>query len=156
MKLLVGGLIAIVLLGLYVYSVIRAIMLALSPMGGRLNDGELLALTTIGGLVSALVIAELAVTKPGERPTVHMFGPPETRFDDVLMKTAPWVSGLYMLVWTALGVAAFVIGVMQHPGKVQSLTDLGQAWLGLAVSAAYAYFGLNKDQDNPRSRRRRQ
>jgi hypothetical protein len=146
MKLLVGGLIALILLFLYVYSVVRAVILALSDAGGTLNSGELLALTTIGGLVSALVIAELAIMKPGETPAVHTLGASGENLSRAAQKAAPWVVGLYMLVWTLLGLAAFIVGVMQFPGKVQPLTDLGQSWLGLAVAAGYAYFGLNKDE----------
>lgn len=149
MKLLVGGLIALILLGLYVYSVVMAVLLALNPAGGQLNSGELLALTTIGGLVSALVIAELAISTPGEAPTVHAFGESDSGLSALVMKAAPSIAAIYMIVWTLVGVVAFVVGVMQYPNKVQPLTDLGQAWLGLAVAAAYAYFGLNKNQAQP-------
>jgi hypothetical protein len=34
------------------------------------------------------------------------------------------------------------VGTLNHPGQVQPLTDLGQAWLGLAAAAAYSYFGV--------------
>jgi hypothetical protein len=143
MKVIFGGLIAMALLGLYVYSVLVAIMLAQSSGGGALNSGIILCLTTIGGLVSALVIAELAITQPGAAPNVSNFGPARESSGRAATIIG-WVSAAYVGVWILLGLAAFVVGVMIHPAKVQSLTDLGQSWLGLAVAAAYAYFGLNR------------
>lgn len=76
MKIAIGGLIAIILLGLYVYSVCLAILVVncASTTGctsyplSSFTDGMVQALTLVGGLVSALVIAELAITKPGEAP----------------------------------------------------------------------------------------
>jgi hypothetical protein len=148
MKLLVGGFIALTLLGLYIYAVSRALMLVWYPGSGSLTSGDLLALTTIGGLVSALVIAELAITRPGDVPSVSVQAEPG-RLSRAATTAAPWVIGLYMIIWAGVGVTAFVVGVMQHPGVVSSLTDLGQSWLGLAVASAYAYFGLNKDEPAP-------
>jgi hypothetical protein len=144
MKLLVGGFVALTLLGLYIYAVSRALFLVWYG-GPALTSGDVLALTTIGGLVSALVIAELAITRPGDMPTVSVQAEPG-RLSRAATTAAPWVIGLYMIIWAGVGVTAFVVGVMQHPGVVSSLTDLGQSWLGLAVASAYAYFGLNKDE----------
>jgi hypothetical protein len=144
MKLFVGGMIALFLLGIYAYSVVEAIRLAYAPVPGDLNSGQLLALTTIGGLVSALVIAELAISKPGEIGAVAAFGSTDGFVGRAANTAAPFVVIAYILVWSALGAAAFIVGVMEFPGKVQSLTDFGQSWLGLAVAAGYAYFGLNR------------
>lgn len=141
MKLIFGGAIALILLGLYIYSVVFAVMLAQTPEGGTLNSGMLLALTTIGGLVSALVIAQLAITKPGAAPVVGTLTAAQQK-SDTTVAIVTWVSWLYVAAWILLGLASFVVGAMMFPGKVQPLTDLGQSWLGLAVPAAYAYFGL--------------
>ena len=54
------------------------------------------------------------------------------------------VSVLYLLVWMGAGLWAFVVG-LQHPKELPALTNLGQSWLGLAVAAAYAYFGLRPE-----------
>ena len=48
----------------------------------------------------------------------------------------------YLAVWIFTGLWAFIKGVMVHPKVLQPLTDLGQAWLGLAVASGYAYFGI--------------
>lgn len=149
MKLFVGGFIALILLGIYAYSVTQAILLAYSQSRGALTSGELLALTTVGGLVSALVIAELAISKPGGMPS-HRISSDSSRSSAFIVRAAdnaaPFVVFVYIGVWTMLGAAAFIVGVMQYPDRVPALTDFGQSWLGLAVAAGYAYFGLNRDQ----------
>jgi hypothetical protein len=53
------------------------------------------------------------------------------------------VTGAYLLIWVLIGLAAFIVGEMWHPGVLQPLTDVGLAWIGLAVAAAYAFFGIN-------------
>lgn len=50
---------------------------------------------------------------------------------------------VYVLVWLIAGLVAFMKG-MYHPQALPALTNVGQAWLGLAVAAAYAYFGLER------------
>jgi hypothetical protein len=102
------------------------------------EDGYIYVLTTVGGLVSALVIARLSVTKPGSMPTIAGTKP-ESTFGIVASNT---VSGIYLLAWVFTGLAALVVGVMLRPEVNKTVADLGTTWLGLAVSAAYAYFGI--------------
>jgi len=145
MKLLFGGLIAVILLGLYVFAVVYAIMVVLGISAGPFTDGFAATMTTVGGLVSALVIAELAVTKPGEAPVARALAPAGgDPASPTAMNVLTGVTGVYLLVWVIIGLAAYVVGAMLHPGKLQHLTDLGQAWLGLAVASAYAYFGISR------------
>ena len=152
MKLWFGGLIAVILLGLYVYAVKFAIAVVscISTTGcstlsaTSFTDGFASAMTTIGGLVSALVIAELAITKPGEAPVSRALDATASTTKIGLLKA---VTTIYLLVWVLVGLSAYVVGAMWYPGKLQPLTDLGQAWLGLAVAAAYAYFGI-RPQEN--------
>lgn len=143
-KVVFGGVLAVILLGLYVYLIGSAIAAVncvpqpaclasfTRPMGS--------AMALIGGLVSALVIAELAVTKPGEvvlQRALDVRQPvePQKRLLQILTTA-------YLAVWTLAGLAAFIVG-LNHPDTLQSLSDLGNAWLGLAVAAGYAYFGIN-------------
>ncbi len=147
MKAAIGGLIALVLLGLYVYAVVVAVQVVYcvtdaactGPTAADFTDGMASAMATIGGLISALVIAELAITRPGDPPAVRTFdADPQARVNTVVR----FITIGYLLVWVGVGLWAFVVGVMQHPKVLQPLTDLGQAWLGLAVAAVYAYFGI--------------
>lgn len=147
MKQIFGGLIAIILLGLYVYTVQFAISVAncTSPTGcSQFTDGFATTMTIVSGLVSALVIAELAITVPGEAPISSTMGvaPADLNNWPKTKIALQVVTGAYLLVWVLLGLAAYVVGAMWYPGKLQPLTDLGQAWIGLAVPAAYAYLGV--------------
>src|SRR6201995_3670907 len=74
-----GGAIAVILLGIYLH-LIRVAYLVVqcattsgctSYPSGYFNDGMAQALAIVGGLVSALVIAELAATKPGDAPAAR-------------------------------------------------------------------------------------
>jgi hypothetical protein len=150
MKFIFGGVIAIILLAIYVYAIVVAINVVnmcvattgcTSAPPGSFNSGMVTSLTLIGGLVSALVIAVLAVTEPGEAPGVRAFGLDSAQASSLVLKIT---TGLYLGVWVLAGLAAFFVGFMRHPGVLQSLTDLGQSWLGLAVAAAYSYFGLSR------------
>jgi hypothetical protein len=149
-KNIFGGAIAVILLGLYVYTVIVALLVT-SCLGkgpecksytkSSFTSGMSMTMATVGGLVSALVIAELAITKPGEAPIARVLNAnPSQQAKSILQITT--VS--YLLVWTLFGLLAFIVGFLQYPGILQPLTDLGQSWLGLAVAAAYAYLGINQ------------
>lgn len=152
MRAFFGSLIAVILLGLHGYAVwfaVRVVNCAtatqgcLGPTKAQFTVGFEAALSTIGGLVSALVITELAVTKPGEAPVARVFQmEPNNKYTGLLKA----VTGAYLIAWVTLGLWAFVVGAMNHPDMLQPLTDLGQSWLGLAVAAAYAYFGI-KDRN---------
>jgi hypothetical protein len=96
-------------------------------------QGVVAVFTTIGGLVSALVIAKLAITTPGENPAI-------------VQQENLWVAGIslaYLMVWLLSGLAALVIGVIMYPGINQTVSDLGTTWLGIAVASGYAYFSLD-------------
>src|SRR5215203_1949838 len=91
--------------------------------------------------------AQLSVTEPGKPPTLGSFRPEG--------RAATMVTGvvaLYLLAWIATGLAALVVGVMLYPKVNQTLADIGTTWLGLAVSAAYAYFGLTPKQTESEAR----
>jgi len=146
MRLLFGGLISVVLLAVYVHLVSLAIKVVncMAATGctkypeNYFNEGMAQALSVIGGLVSALVIAELAVAKAGQAPARRILAEDAS---PLAVRTVTIVSTFYVLVWIGAGLAAFIVG-LYHPMSVPPLTTLGQAWLGLAVSAAYAYFGI--------------
>jgi hypothetical protein len=149
-KSIFGGVIAVILLGLYVYTVVVALLVTSCMSQGNacksypkdsFTSGMSVTMATVGGLVSALVIAELAITEPGKTPAARVLdNNPSEQAKSILQTTTI----AYLLVWTLFGLLAFIVGFLQHPGVLQPLTDLGQSWLGLAVAAAYAYLGINQ------------
>jgi hypothetical protein len=141
-----GGAIAVILLGIYLHLVRVAydVVSCATTAGctthppGYFNDGMAQALAIVGGLVSALVIAELAATKPGEAPAARALADDASSKAKFILKI---VSAVYVLAWMGAGLTAFFVG-LYHPKELPPLTNLGQAWLGLAVASAYAYFGI--------------
>lgn len=104
------------------------------------NSGYASTLNTVGALVSALVIAELAVTKAGDAPVARALDTTATSSTASTVLKA--VTAAYLLVWLGLGLTAFVAGALWYPDSLKPLTDFGQAWLGVAIAAVYAYFGI--------------
>ena len=101
--------------------------------------GKLLILTGIGGLVSAVVIATLGISKSGGAPT-GLVQKLSKDFDEILMTI---VTIVYIAVWFILGCFIVYYGVIKFPDASSTINELGQAWIGLAVGAAYAYIGIN-------------
>jgi len=149
-----GGVLAVVLLGIYaaaagamIYAIVTACSMAepcTADLSGRFQQGYVYVLTTVGGLVSALVVAQLSVTQPGEMPNVAGFRP--------ISRGGRWVGGMvvivYLVVWALVGLSSLIVGVMLYPGVISTVSDIGTVWLGLAVSAGYAYFGIERNGDH--------
>lgn len=134
-----GGIIAIVLLLLYAFTNGLLINNVINASREVVNDGVIFVHTTVGGLISALVIAELAITKPGDAPGSRVLDQHTTeRFRANVAR----VTAIYLIVWLILGLSALVVGVMLYPDVSDTLSDTGTTWLGLAVAAGYSYFGI--------------
>ncbi|MCB1539781.1 MAG: hypothetical protein KDJ16_15645 [Hyphomicrobiales bacterium] len=141
-----GSTLAFSLLALYSLSTFWLILKIVEAQGGAVavSAGYTYVLTTVGGLVSALVIAQLSVTRPGEAPAIGGFEPATT----VGVYATNTVVAIYLFVWIGTGLAALITGVMLYPDASKTISDLGTTWLGLAVSAAYAYFGIKPGGGN--------
>jgi hypothetical protein len=141
---LFGGIIALILLGLYLFLVGQAVMIVLSgrPASAFLPSMAS-ALATIGGLVSAFVIAELALSVPGKAPGQRFLNANSSARSK---STVTSVAALYVTAWLAAGLIAFIVGALLHTEALKPLTDLGNAWLGIAIAAGYAYLGIDPRQ----------
>ena len=139
-----GGLIAVFLLALYAYAVVIAISTAWCITTGcphgynkELNEGIISVLELVGGLVAALVVAELAVAEPGKPPDARLL---------VQLPTPPtilkWIVAGYLLVWILCGVAEVLVGYFWYPNVVPALTTAAKSWFGIAIAAAYSYLGV--------------
>jgi len=143
-KLLFGGVLVTILLLIYAYLVSVAVLV----VSGRIpfdNFTPQMASTMslIHGLVAALVVAELAITTPGEPPGTRIIAANPTPGAKRIVKP---VIIAYLTVWTIAGLAAFVWGFLRHAGTLSALTDLGQSWIGIAIAAGYAYFGIQPNK----------
>ena len=86
-------------------------------------------------LLSALVVAVLAITDPKEGTLAALAGP---KYEKLLK----YVMATYLFAWIATGAAAFIVGVMMYPDLLLPFSDTGKTWLGLAVAGAFAYFKI--------------
>jgi hypothetical protein len=142
-KLIIGGMIAYILLVLYsgiaVYIIIKAIECSreLSCDKLELHPGLIYILTTVGGLVSALVVSRMTITTPGADPAVF------THFRDGQPFVVNIIVWCYLIIWTFTGLATLVFGVIIFPDICKTLSDSGTTWLGLAVASGYAYFNID-------------
>ena len=140
-----GAIIAFLLFLIYLTTIIFMLSRIFSLNGGggtsiEFNTGITYVVTTIGGLVSALVIAQLAVTKPGENPAIVKVA--NVRGEFTQHKTATSLAYFYLGGWLLAGTACLIIGVMIYPDASKTISDIGTTWLGLAVAAGYSYFGI--------------
>lgn len=103
-----------------------------------------IALNTVQSLVSALVISVLAITKPGHPLTAKFMGIPSPLVEKLAIA--------YVSTWLVVGGVAFVYGQFFMPETqiktFSVLVDLGAAWFGLAIAAAYAFLGI-EPKDEP-------
>jgi hypothetical protein len=141
-KLIVGGIIAYILLALYggivIYIILKVISFAANPSAfPEPHGGIVYVLTTVGALVSALVISRMTVTTPGTDPA--MFKQPADSPETDLR----FVVWCYLILWTVIGLAALIVGVLVYPDISKTLGEFGTTWLGTAVAAGYAYFGID-------------
>lgn len=98
---------------------------------------------TVGGLISALVVATLAITKPGYKPMLFRTAADDGSGDDSKERTRlENVTAAYLFVWLATGLTALVVGTLIYPDASKTLAGIGSGWLGLATAAGFAYFGL--------------
>ena len=134
-KTIMGGLLACILLGIYTFLMWHAISPALEGncdvvcQGKQFTDKMAAALLTIGTLVSGVIIAELAITRPSQTPGVRLLdSSPSPRALQVLKI----VVYAYLAVWLICGLTAFLVSLLKDVHK--PLLDAGNAWLGLAPS----------------------
>ena len=97
-------------------------------------------ISLIGGIVSAVVIANLAVSDPGETPISQVREMAEA-YGKKLLKAIVWI---YIIVWLLIGTGAFYVGVIRCSDIFETLTEIGKAWLGILLGALYAWFGIKK------------
>jgi hypothetical protein len=149
-----GGLLSVILLLLFLFLLWRAYgvtqaVIACGPdpscaalARAKFSVSMETGLNTIGGLIAAIVVTELAITKPNDVPAARIFAAPG----------APQASGLgakaasmaYLTVWVLTGLGAYVWSALLHPDALKSLTDYGNGWFGLAIASGYSYFGINR------------
>lgn len=127
----ISGIIAVFLLILYAYAIV--ILVRKPDQEPYPQVGTILSL--VGALVSALVVAVLAITPPGETVSFALTAPGSS------LSAVEIVTWSYLFVWLSCG-AVLLFSWLRTPAPANSLASAATSWLGLAVAAAYAYLGL--------------
>lgn len=144
-QLLFGGLLALILLGFYVWSVLDAITIAQCKTNcPELSQNMTFLLNSIGGLISAVVLGVLGATKPGQFPFPTLVEKTLTGWVQTLGKIMPSV---FIFVWIICGVLTVIFGFILYE-NVPALSASAKVWLGSAIGAVYAYFGIQPDDGN--------
>jgi vacuolar-type H+-ATPase subunit I/STV1 len=151
-QLLFGGLLATILLGFFVWSIVDAVTVAQcikaskegSPQCGEFSSNMAFLLNSIGGLIAATVVGALGATHSGEFPSQKLFG---KNLEGIVKTIAGFMPSVYILVWILCGVAMVIYGFVLYPASdpVPPLSAQAKVWLGTAIAAVYAYFGITPD-----------
>lgn len=149
---IIAQVISVILLIFYIFAIGTAISSTLlaarqcrtnascaEALHARRIEGVNLILNVVGGLVSALVVAELAITQPGELPSAQLL---RQRSAKASSRVATVLSTAFIVVWL-LGGAASLLMYLLYPSVIPAaLSEFAKAWLGLALASAYSYLGI--------------
>lgn len=141
-QLIFGGILAVIMLGFYIWAIVEGVQATMGDTAGFTPNMTYL-LNTIGGLISATVVGVLGATEVGEFPGQRAF---EKNLSGTISRVASWMPSLYILVWIVCGVVMVVYGFVLND-TVPPLSAQAKVWLGTAIGAVYAYFGI-KPQPN--------
>jgi hypothetical protein len=143
-KEIVMGVIACMLLLIYAFALGKIILSVLNwtpGSGAYIGNANLVWIVNLlGGVVSAVVIGNLALSSPGQAP-IEQVRVMTRSYGKKLMQTMVWI---YISVWLVTGLAAFYAGVIKCPDVFDPLSQIGKSWLGILAGALYAWFGINK------------
>jgi hypothetical protein len=152
-QLLFGGILAVMMLGLYGYSVYEAVDLArqckdvngLDILGctKELSSNLMLFFIVVGGLISATVVGILGSTNRGDLPAQKSF---EKNLSGYTATIAGYMPTVFILFWVICGLYMVFYGFItfEHD-PVPALTAQTKAWIGTAIGAVYAYLGITPD-----------
>lgn len=146
---ILNGIIAIILLLIYSFTLGYMILKVINwdTVNGNLvfNNNTIWVANVVGGLVAGVIIANLALSRPGETP-VSQVKEISKEYGKRLLKTVIWI---YITVWLLIGTATFLVGVILRPEINDTLNELGKYWLGILLGSAYAWFGIKLSQPEP-------
>lgn len=140
-KLLVVGFLAVVLIGLYIFS-----MMAVLRLNKNVDpDGVAWLFSSIGGLVTAFAIGFLAVSQPGEIATSGLASGmsltnPTEKIGRRIEKTIPVA---FVLAWLICGALSVYFGLISGGDFPDSMAEMGKGWIGTVIAAVGALFGVN-------------
>ncbi len=162
-QLVFGGILAVIMLGLYIYSISTAVGVAAecgdnAACAKQLSSNISLLLNLVGGLISATVVGVLGATPRGELPAQESFErnlngsvPSGNNPGGIISKIAGLMPSVFILVWIICGIYILAYGfITYYHDPVPALTAHAKTWIGTAIGAVYAYMGINPDSSQTR------
>lgn len=155
-KVVVIGVLAFVLLGLYLYTMYLEVNVAMecsetaaNVVGEALKTcrnnidqgGFSMIFTTVGGMIAAVAVGILAVNPPEQGLPTEGLTSAKLDKAGVSQKLARSVPIIIIFIWIACGVLAIIIG-FKYSGS-PPLTEMAKAWIGTAVAGVGAFLGIN-------------
>lgn len=141
-QLIFGGILALILLGFYIWSIASAVSAA--RHGGDLAPNMAYLLNTIGGLISATVVGVLGATQAGEFPAQKTL---QRNLTGTIKTLAGYMPSIFILVWMVCGVITVIYGFVLYD-TVPPLSAQAKVWLGTAIGAVYAYMGVRPNSNS--------
>ncbi len=146
-KLLLIGVLTVILLVLYCYTIKLEINVAMDCAKGKETTSECVAameahtnfviiFSSVGGMIAAFAVSVLAVSEPGSPPTAGL-----NTFDlnGLPEKIAKMIPFAIVATWLIGGVLAIYFG-FKYDGS-PPLTEMGKTWIGTALAGVGAYIG---------------
>ena len=154
-KLLLVGVLAIILLGLYFYTMHLEINVAKTCTDesneqkkadcakAKQAEGNFVTIFNgVGGLIAAFAVGALAVSQPGETPTKGLTTSGMTGLPEKIAKIVPFA---FVITWVICGLLAVYYG-LGYSGSAP-LTEMAKTWIGTALAGIGAYFGIKPPQN---------
>ncbi len=141
-QLIFGGILAVILLGFYIWSIWIAVFVALGKYDVSYFSVNIsYLLNTIGALISATVVGVLGATKSGDFPAQKTL---EKGLTGMVQTFAGFMPSLFILAWIICGVIMVIFGFTYD---FDPLTSQAKVWLGTAIGSVYAYFGITPNSN---------
>ena len=145
-----GAILSLVVLIIYAVLLGSGIYNAFANPETSYTDVSLQAANLVTGLVGSVVAAGLALQQPQPRPRQEsqlrgrvMSLSQVVAPHRVSISTQEAIGWAYLTVWLVIGLAAFLVTVTR-PDVPALVSNTGWTWLGTAVAATYAYFGIER------------
>jgi len=158
-RLLLVGVLAVALLGLYIYSMSLAVgeaarcaeqdaknkndakVVVCTSAERNLENGIGVIFSAVGGLVAAFALSFLAVTESSipNQGLETVVAPEKNSISETITKAIPLI---FVLVWLFCGIAAVIFGLIKYWGIVPPLTEMAKAWIGTAIAGIGAFWGI--------------
>ncbi len=153
-RLLLASILAVFLLGLYIYTVGFAVSEASRCSTKdtvcdkevrnleKSGSGVSIIFNAIGGIVSAFAIGFLAINQPNAMPTEGGMRLTDANSAALSQKIEKLIPAGFVLAWLVCGLLAVFFGLLFHLGEIPPLTEMAKSWLGTAVAGVGAFWGI--------------